>query len=72
MDLSLQKKNKTNYISHFPKPENIEPTQLHRMYTAIANKNIKPINGIEFSKFNKEKERTHTPYSAEYIRDNTN
>ena len=72
MDMNKEKKYKNTSIFTRPKPENIEPTQLHRMYTAIANKNIKPINGIEFSKFNKEKERTHTPYSAEYIRDNTN
>jgi len=71
MDMYKQKKSNTTSLFTRPKPENIEPTQLHQMYATLVNKGIEPIDGMTFQNFNEEQERTQTPYSPEYIRDNT-
>ena len=56
--------------SRVPCPGNILPNQLHIEYAKILNKNKKPINGLEFSKLDDDECRT--PYSPEWVRDNTN
>ena len=71
MDMNKEKKSKNTAIFTRPKPENIEPTQLHQMYATLVNKGIEPIDGMTFQNFNEEQERTQTPCSPEYIRDNT-
>ena len=58
--------------SRVPCPGNILPNQFHIEYAKILNKNMKPINGVEFAKLNDHECRNLIPFSSHSTRDNSN